>query len=411
MLVSASGVHYRDSAGRSILDGASGLWCVNAGHSHPLIVEAVTEQLRTLDYAPCFEFGHPGAFEFAADLVGVMPRAFDRVIFANSGSEAVDTALKLSLAYHRARGEGGRTRLIGRERGYHGVGFGGTSVGGIGRNRAAFGTLLPGVDHLRHTYDPSAAFTRGQPEAGAELARDLQRLIDLHGAETIAAVIVEPVAGSTGVLVPPVGYLQLLREITERHGILLVFDEVITGYGRLGGMTASEVFGVTPDLIVLAKGLTNGTVPMGAVVVSAHVDEALSTGVAPGVELFHGYTCSGHPLAAAAGLATLRVFEEEGLCERAAALAHLLEEAVHELAREPFVRDVRNIGLAAAVELEPGAGAPGVRGFEVLKRCFEQGVLVRVTGDTIALAPALVYTEAHVEELVGAVRTAVRGIH
>ena len=400
LLASAEGMHYRTPEGRPLLDGVAGLWCVNAGHGRARITEAIQRQAAILDYAPPFQLGHPLAFELADRVGQIMPAGLDRIFFAGSGSEAVDTALKIALAYQRAIGQGSRTRLIGRERGYHGVGFGGISVGGIVNNRRAFGVQLPGTDHLRHTHDPARGFSRGQPESGAELADDLERLVALHGAETIAAVIVEPVAGSTGVLIPPRGYLERLREIATRHGILLIFDEVITGFGRLGAATAAEHFGVTPDLITLAKGLTNGAVPMGAVAASRHVHDAIVEGAAPGIELFHGYTYSGHPLAAAAGLATLDTYAEEGLFARAATLASVWEEAVHSLRDHPHVIDVRNLGLVAGIELAPRPGAPGARAMDVFRRCFDTGLLVRVTGDTIALSPPLIIEDAQIAEVV-----------
>jgi beta-alanine--pyruvate transaminase len=322
------------------------------------------------------------------------------VFFGNSGSEAVDSALKIALAYQRAIGQGGRTRLIGREKGYHGVGFGGISVGGLPNNRRAY-TLLPGVDHIRHTYDPAAHFTRGQPAAGAELADDLERLVGLHGAETIAAVIVEPLAGSAGVIVPPKGYLERLRAICDAHGILLIFDEVITGFGRLGAATAAERFGVTPDLMTLAKGLTNAAVPMGAVGVRAEIYEAVTEGAAAGIELFHGYTYSAHPLAVAAGTATLQLYADEDLFARAAALEPYWADAVHSLDDAPHVKDVRNLGLVAGIELTARDGAPGKRAAEVFALCFDEGVLVRVTGDIVALSPPLIISRAQIDELVG----------
>ena len=404
MLVSAEGMYYRDASGRRVLDGAAGLWCVNAGHGRRRIAEAIAAQAARLDYAPSFQMGHPLAFALAARLSAVLPSGFEHVFFTNSGSEAVDTALKMALAFHAARGEPDRTRLVGRERGYHGVGFGGVSVGGIPANRRGFGPLLPGTLHLRHTHDPARAFTRGQPELGADAADDLERLVEEHGAETIAAVIVEPMAGSTGVLPPPRGYLERLRELTRRHGILLIFDEVITGFGRLGAMTASELFGVTPDLVVLAKGLTNGAVPMGAVAARRTVHAAIFGAAGDGIELFHGYTASGHPLAAAAALATLDIFAEEELCARAAAMAPHLEDALHGLRDAPNVVDVRNIGLVGAVELAARPDAPGARGSQALQSCFEEGLLVRVTGDTIAVSPPLIVDEAEVDQMAGALR-------
>jgi beta-alanine--pyruvate transaminase len=401
MLAGAKGMYYFTPDGRAVLDAVAGLWCVNAGHGREKIVEAIRRQAGELDYAPTFNLGHPLIFELASRLRGQLPGNLDHLFFCNSGSEAVDSALKIALAYQRAVGQGARTRFIGRERGYHGVGFGGISVGGMVGNRRTFGALLPGVDHLRHTHGAGPAFTRGQGATGAELADDLERLVALHGADTIAAVIVEPVAGSTGVLVPPKGYLERLRQIATRHGILLIFDEVITGFGRLGAATAAEYFGVTPDLMSLAKGITNGSVPMGAVAADARIYEAVVNGAAPGIELFHGYTYSGHPLAAAAGLATLDVYAEEGLFARAASLAPYWEDAVHSLAGQPNVIDVRNLGLVGAVELEPREGAPGTRAAEVFTRCFEAGLLVRYTGETIALSPPLILEKAHIDEIAG----------
>jgi beta-alanine--pyruvate transaminase len=400
LLARAKDMHYFTPDGRALLDGTAGLWCVNAGHTREPIVEAIRAEAGELDYAPSFQLSHPKAFEFAQRLTGILPDGMDHVFFANSGSEAVDSALKIALAYQRAIGQGTRTRLIGREKGYHGVGFGGISVGGLPNNRRAF-ALLPGVDHLRHTLDPAQAFTRGQPEHGAELADDLQRLVDLHGADTIAAVIVEPLAGSAGVIVPPRGYLERLRAICDRHGILLIFDEVITGFGRLGAATAAERFGVTPDLITLAKGLTNAAVPMGAVGVTGKIHDAVVNGAAPGIELFHGYTYSAHPLAVAAGRAALELYRAEGLFARARDLEPAFERAVHGLATAPHVKDVRNLGLVAGIELTPREGAPGARASEVFQLCFDAGALIRVTGDTIALSPPLIMSEAQIGELVG----------
>src|SRR6201997_2695165 len=373
LLESAKGMYYRTTDGREVLDGCAGLWCVNAGHGRDEIVAAITEQLSTLDFAPTFQMGHPLAFEAATKVAELMPDGLDRIFFTNSGSESVDTALKIALAYHRARGEGQRTRLIGRERGYHGVGFGGISVGGIAPNRKTFsGALLPSVDHLPHTHNlEHNAFSKGQPAWGAHLAEELERIVALHDASTIAAVIVEPVAGSTGVLVPPKGYLQRLREICDRHGILLIFDEVITGFGRLGTPFAANYFGVRPDMITLAKGLTNGCVPMGGVLVSKAVYEAFMQGP-DGIELFHGYTYSAHPAACAAGLATLGLYEREGLLTRAASLGKYWEDAAHALRGLPHVIDVRNYGLILGLELEPIAGKVGTRGYEVFTRCFER---------------------------------------
>ena len=400
MIVGAKDMRYVLADGRLLLDATAGLWCVNAGHCRPKIVEAIQRQAAELDYAPTLQLGHPKAFELAGRLAALAPAGLDHVFFANSGSEAVDTALKIALAYHRARGEGQRVRFVGRERGYHGVGFGGISVGGMVANRKAFGTGLPGVDHLRHTLDLSRnAFSRGLPEHGAELADDLERLVALHGADTIAAVIVEPVAGSTGVLPPPRGYLERLRAICDAHGLLLIFDEVITGFGRLGAAFAAERFGVTPDLMSTAKGITNGTIPMGAVFASPAIYDAFMHGPDHMIELFHGYTYSGHPIASAAGLATLDVYKEEGLFERAAAIEERWADAVHALKGLPKVIDVRNCGLMAAVELEPIEGEPTKRAVSALRKAFDMGVLIRTTGDVIALSPPLIISEGEIEEL------------
>ncbi|WP_136649488.1 aspartate aminotransferase family protein [Paracoccus aeridis] len=401
MLVSAQDMHYRTSDGRQVLDGTAGLWCCNAGHCRPRITQAISDMAGTLDYAPAFQMGHPTAFELANRIVDIAPEGIEHVFYCNSGSEAVDTALKIALAYHRARGDAARTRLIGRERGYHGVGFGGISVGGIVNNRRFFGTALGGVDHLPHTHLPENRMTRGQPEHGAHLADELERIVALHGADTIAAVIVEPMAGSTGVLLPPKGYLERLREITRKHGILLIFDEVITGFGRLGSPFASQHFGVVPDMITCAKGLTNGVIPMGAVLTSAAIHDAFMSGPDHVIELFHGYTYSGNPIASAAGVATLDTYAEEGLLTRAASLETYWENALHGLADHPHVVDVRNMGLIGAVELAPIDGQPGKRAFDAFVAAFEAGILVRVTGDIIALSPPLIISEAEIDELVG----------
>lgn len=401
-LVAAKDMHYTAADGRSVLDGTAGLWCVNAGHGRDRITAAIQAQAALMDFAPSFQVGHPAAFQLAARLAGIMPDGLDRIFFTNSGSESVDTALKIALAYWRARGEGQRTRLIGRERGYHGVGFGGISVGGILPNRRAFGPGLPGTDHLPHTHDLARnAFSCGQPAHGAELADRLEALIALHGADTIAAVIVEPLAGSTGVLVPPVGYLDRLRAITAQHGILLIFDEVISGFGRLGAATAAERFGVTPDIICLAKGLTNAAVPMGAVAASRAVHDAIVNvqGDAPGIELFHGYTYSAHPLACAAGLATLETYAEEGLFARARGLESHWEAALHALQGLPHVIDVRNFGLVAGIELASIPGQPGARGQALFRQLFDDGLLIRVTGDIVALSPPLIISAAQIDEI------------
>ena len=405
---SAEGMHYYTPEGSPVLDGTAGLWCVNAGHGRTAIVEAISRQAATLDYAPTFQLGHPKVFQLATRLAALFPSDIDKVFFAGSGSEAVDTALKIALAYHRANGQPERTRFIGRQRGYHGVGFGGISVGGLENNRRGF-TLLPGVDHLSHTHNlEHAAFSRGQPAWGAHLADELEDLIALRGAETIAAVIVEPLAGSTGVLVPPVGYLERLRAISEKHGVLLIFDEVITGFGRLGAATAAELFDVTPDMIVCAKGLTNGAVPMGAVGVRNFIHDTVINASESGIEFFHGYTYSGHPLAAAAGLATLDIYAEEGLFERAAELSSVWQEQVHRLGNAPHVIDIRNLGLVAGIEMAPRPDAPGARGAEVFHTCFDQGVLVRVTGDTIALSPPLIVSQDHIEQMLDCVSEAIQ---
>ncbi|SEL22687.1 aspartate aminotransferase family protein [Pacificibacter marinus] len=402
MFVSADRMHYTTSDGRQVLDGTAGLWCCNAGHNRPKIVEAIQKQAAELDYAPAFQMGHPKAFELATKLVDMAPAPFEHAFFTNSGSESVETALKMALAYHRARGDSARTRLIGRERGYHGVNFGGISVGGIVNNRRMFGTLLTGVDHLPHTHLPEKnSFVKGQPEHGGYLADDLERIVTLHGAETIAAVIVEPMAGSTGVLLPPKGYLERLREICTKHGILLIFDEVITGFGRLGSSFAAEYYGVMPDLITCAKGLTNGVIPMGAVLATKQIHDAFMQGPEEAIELFHGYTYSGNPMAAAAGLATLDTYAEEGLFERAAGLAQYWEDALHSLKGLPHVIDIRGMGLIGAVELQSIPGAPTKRAFDAFLKCYEKGVLIRTTGDIIAMSPPLIIEKEHIDTLIG----------
>ena len=401
MFVAARDMHYTTSDGRQVLDGTAGLWCVNAGHARPKIVEAIARQAGELDYAPAFQMGHPKAFELANRLVDLAPDGLDHVLFTNSGSESVETALKVALAYHRVKGEGSRTRLIGRERAYHGVNFGGISVGGIVTNRKMFGTLLSGVDHMPHTHNLAKnAFSRGLPEHGADLADELERIVTLHDASTIAAVIVEPVAGSTGVLIPPPGYLKRLREITKKHGILLIFDEVITGYGRLGTPFGADYFGVTPDIMVTAKGLTNGVIPMGAVMVSAEIHDTFMQGPEHLIEFFHGYTYSGNPVASAAALATLDTYKEEGLLTRGNELAKTWEDALHSLKGLPHVIDIRNIGLVGAIELEPIAGSPTKRAFSAFLKAYEQGLLVRTTGDIIALSPPLIISADQIGEIV-----------
>src|SRR5579883_1812966 len=411
LLVAAKDMHYTTADGRKVLDGAAGLWCVNAGHCREPIVAAIRAAAGELDYAPGFQMGHPLAFQLADRLAARLPGDLDHVFFANSGSEAVDTALKIALAYHVARGDAGRTRLIGRARAYHGVGFGGISVGGIDTNRKQFPSLLPGVLHLPDTPALArTAFSRGLPAHGAERADALEALIGEHGAGTIAAVIVEPVAGSTGVLVPPKGYLERLRAICDRHGILLIFDEVITGFGRLGAPFAADYFGVVPDLMTVAKGLTSGAVPMGAVFVRHGVYETIVNGATPGIEFFHGYTYSGHPLAAAAGLAALDVYEQEGLFERAASLSGYWDAAAHALRGLPNVIDIRTIGLVAGIELEPRADAPGARAYDVFLDCFAQGVLIRTTGDTVALSPPLIVDRAQIDQIFDLLGRALRRV-
>ena len=406
LLVGAKDMHYWTQDGRKILDGIAGLWAVNAGHCRPKIVEAIKKQAETLDYATGFQMHHPVAFQAAEKVVSIAPQGMDHVFFTNSGSEAVDTALKIALAYHRVRGEGTRRILIGRERGYHGVGFGGISVGGMVGNRKTFGNMLGSVDHLRHTHDARNLFTRGLPEHGAELADDLERLVALHDASNIAAVIVEPVAGSTGVLLPPKGYLQRLRSICDKHGILLIFDEVITGFGRTGKAFAAQTFGVTPDMITCAKALTNAAVPMGGVIVKKGIYDTFMDKGGPdsAIEFFHGYTYSGHPLASAAACASLDLFREEKLFERVAELAPYWEECAHALKGLPHVIDIRTIGLVAGVELQPIADKPGVRAFDAFLRAYQKNLLIRTTGDTIALSPSFIIEKAQIDEIFGILR-------
>ena len=404
LLAKAAGMHYWTPEGRQILDGIAGLWCVNAGHARPKIVQAIAEQAAEMDFAPPFNMAHPKAFELAERLVQLTPDKLTKVFFTNSGSEAVETALKMAIGYHRARGDGARTRLIGRERGYHGVNFGGISVGGIVGNRKMFGTLLGGVDHMRHTHDLARnAYSRGVPEHGAELADDLERMVALHDASTIAAVIVEPVAGSTGVLLPPKGYLERLRAICDKHGILLIFDEVITGFGRLGSPFAATHFGVTPDLMTVAKGITNGCVPMGAVFAKQSIHDAFMTGPEHLIEFLHGYTYSAHPLACAAALGTLATYADDGLLTRGASMAPVFENALHSLKGVPHVIDIRNIGLVGGIELDPIPGNPGKRAFDAFLECWERGVLIRTTGDTIALSPPLIVESSHIDQMVSTI--------
>lgn len=401
-LVSAKDMHYQSAYGQAILDGTSGLWCSNAGHCREEITAAITKTASEMDFGPTFQLSHPLAFDLASRLAKIMPAGLDRIFFTNSGSESVDTALKIAIAAQRSRGQGTRTRLIGRERGYHGTGFGGISVGGIVNNRRWFGGGLPGTDHLPHTHDLARnGFTKGFPLHGAELADDLERIVALHGAETIAAVIVEPMAGSTGVLVPPVGYLKRLRDITTKHGILLIFDEVITAFGRVGGATASEKWGVTPDILTMAKGLTNAAVPMGAVAVHRSIHDDIVNNAADGIELFHGYTYSGHPLASAAGIATLDLYARDGLFDKADELGPYFADAAHSLCNKRHVIDIRTIGLVAGIELEPRLNAPAKRATELFHACFDNGLLVRATGDTIALSPPLILEKSHIDEMFG----------
>ena len=410
ILARAEGVYYTTAEGARLFDCLSGLWCCPLGHGHPKIAEAVARQVVELDYSPAFQMGHPKIFSLAERLVELAPPGMGHVFFGNSGSEAVDTALKIAVAYHRAKGEATRTRLIGRERGYHGVGIGGISVGGIAPNRKMFAPLiLAGVDHLPHTYDAAQmAFSRGQPKWGAHLADELERLVALHDASTIAAVIVEPMQGSAGVLVPPIGYLERLRRICDKHGILLIFDEVITGFGRVGEPFGAQRFGVTPDMICFAKIVTNGVIPMGGVIVKPAIYDAFMTGPETAVELFHGYTYSGHAVAAAAAHATLDALKEEDAFRRSRELEPVLEQGIHSLKGEPAVADIRNIGLAAAVELEPIPGKPGVRALKVFERGMEEGMLYRFTGETVAVAPPFVSTKAQIETMIEKLRVAIR---
>ena len=411
IIVKAKDMHFTSDDNRQILDGTAGLWCVNAGHGRKKIQEAVTQQIEELDYSPPFQFGHPKQFELANRLAEIFPEGMNHVFFSNSGSEAVDSALKIALAYQRARGHATKTRLIGRERGYHGVGFGGISVGGMGKNRMYFGSMLSGVDHLRHTHNPSVnAFSQGQPEHGAELADDLERLVQLHDASTIAAVIVEPIAGSTGVLPPPQGYLKRLREICTKHDILLIFDEVISAFGRLGKATGSEYFGVTPDIITCAKGLTNATIPMGATIVQDYIYESMLENADAPIELFHGYTYSGHPVACAAALATLDIYKEEGLFEHAGEQAPKIEKAAHSLKGTKHIVDIRNLGVIAALELEPRGNAVGARGFEVMKKAWDMGLMVRANGDTLAFSPPLIVSDAQIDEMFTTVKSALEQV-
>ena len=410
LLESAEGMYYTDTDGRQVIDGTAGLWCCNAGHGRREITEAVSRQLARMDFAPTFQMGHPLPFELAERLAEIAPAGLNRVFFTNSGSESADTALKVALAYQRAIGQGSRTRLIGRELAYHGVGFGGISVGGMGNNRKAFGSsLLPGVDHLPHTLDLTRnAFTRGLPEHGVELADELERLVTLHGADNIAAVIVEPMSGSAGVILPPQGYLQRLREITRKHGILLIFDEVITGFGRVGEAFAAQRWGVTPDILTCAKGLTNGAIPMGAVFVSEQIHEAFMQGPEGAIEFFHGYTYSGHPVACAAALATQEIYQRENLFQKAIELEGYWQDALFSLQGLPNVTDIRTVGLVAGIQFAANADGAGKRGYEVFRQCFEDGLLARASGDTIALSPALIVEREHIDAMVNRLGDAIR---
>ena len=411
MIMRAEGMHYYTPDGRAVLDGTSGLWCCAAGHGRKPIVEAIQRAAAELDYATTFNLGHPSAFEFANRLGAILPDQLDRIFFTNSGSESADTALKIALAYQKARGKAGKYRLIGRERGYHGTNFGGISVGGIVRNRMTYGPMVAGVDHLPHTLDIQRnAFSRGEPEFGVEFADALERIVQLHDASTIAAVMVEPVAGSTGVIMPPKNYLKRLRELCTKHDILLIFDEVITGFGRLGAPFAAQYFDVKPDIITMAKAITNAAVPMGAVACSREIYDTILANADTPIELFHGYTTSGHPLACAAGIATLDVYRDERLFERAAELAPYWEDAMHGLRDAPHVIDIRNLGLIGGIELEPRPGAPTARALEVFRKCFDAGVLVRVTGDIIAFSPPLIIEKAQIDQIADTVRTALMSI-
>jgi beta-alanine--pyruvate transaminase len=412
VLTAAQGHYYTDADGRQLLDGFSGLWTCGLGHCHPKIVAAVQSQVATLDYSMAFQMGHPKAFELAEKVIKLAPPEFTRIFFTNSGSEAADTALKMAIAYHRARGEATRTRLIGREKGYHGVNFGGTSVGGMPLNRKVFSAvMIPGVDHIRHTHSlADMAFSKGQPTWGAHLADDLDRLVQLHDASNIAALIVEPASGSSGILVPPVGYLDRLREICDKHGILLIFDEVITAFGRVGAAFGAQRFGVTPDIITVAKGLTNGVIPMGAVLVKESVYQALMNGPENLIELFHGYTYSGHPIAAAAGLATMEIYQEENTFAKVRSIEGTFEKLIHELKGEPNVIDIRNIGLMGGIELAPRPGSPGARGFEVFLRSFEEGVVIRNSGDIIQLSPFFGSTDDELIRIFDTIRRALRAL-
>ena len=411
LMVAADGMYYTTDDGRKVLDGTAGLWCCNAGHSRPRITEAIARQAKELDYSPAFQMGHPKAFELAARLARLMPGSLDHVFFTNSGSEAVETALKIAIAWHRLNGQGERVRQIGRERGYHGVNFGGMSVGGMPLNRKMFGALVAGVDHLRHTHgDPRNFFAKGEPEYGVELADDLERLCTLHDPSTIAAVIVEPVQGSAGVFISPRGYLKRLRDICDKHGILLIFDEVITGYGRLGTNFAVDYFGVEPDIVTTAKGLTNGVIPMGAVFVQKRIHDLFMQGPPNAIEFFHGYTYSANPMACAAALGTLDTYDEEGLLTRGATLADYWADAAHSLRDIPIVADIRTLGLISGIELKSLDGKVGARAFDVYLKCFAAGLLVRTTGDIIALSPPLIVEKSEIDRLFDILRTVLKQV-
>ena len=404
LMVKGEGIYYWDHKGGKIIDGSSGLFCSAAGHCRPEIADAVSAQLRENDFTPPFQSGHPGSFELAAKVSSLMPDGINHVFFANSGSESIDTALKIAMAYHRARGEGQRTRFVSRERAYHGVNIGGTSLGGMVKNRETFSGLMPSIVHMRHTWLEKNRFAKGQPEHGAELAEDLQRAVETYGGSTIAACFIEPIAGSTGVLVPPKGYLERLREICDTHGILLVFDEVICGFGRTGKAFAAQSFGVTPDIITMAKALTNGALPMGAVAVDDEIyDTVVNAAPENAVELFHGYTFSGHPTACAAGLAALEIYEKENLFERAAELSPYFLDQVYSLQDLNAVTDIRGYGLIAGFDVAMG-DAPGQRGTQLQKDLFWSGLHVKFTGDTGIIAPPFVAEKEHIDQIVGILR-------
>ncbi|WP_029005397.1 aspartate aminotransferase family protein [Azorhizobium doebereinerae] len=411
-LVSAEGAYYTNANGVRLFDGSSGLWCTPLGHAHPRIVDAVSRQVRALDYAPAFQVANPATIQLAERIADMAPDGLNRVFFANSGSEAVDTALKIAMGYHRLTGNATRTRFIGREKGYHGVGFGGMSVGGIVSNRKMFAPgMVNGVDHLPHTHNLSEmAFSKSQPAWGAHLADELERLVALHDASTIAAVIVEPMSGSAGVIVPPLGYLERLRELCTKHGILLIFDEVITGFGRTGYAFAAERLGVVPDMITFAKAITNGIIPMGGVIARKEIYDAFMSGPPAAIEFCHGYTYSGHPMAAAAGHATLDVFEEEDLFGRVRALEPLMEAEFHSLKGEPNVIDIRNFGLTAAVELAPAPDAPGMRALTVFEQGLKQGLYMRYTGESLAFSPPFISTEQEIKDMVSLLRKLIRDV-